>query len=114
MSNLTCLLLRDIDLPETPRSLDIGCGTGHSSFDLDKQCNHLCSIYGIDISHKSLEVAVKNAEKRGCTNISFEIGDAENLRFPDSFFDMVIGNMSFQFMPDKQKADYMLPGLYIY
>lgn len=104
MNNLTHLLLRDVDIPENPRSLDIGCGTGYSSFELEKLCNHKGTFYGIDISHKSIEHAVKNAKSRGCKNISFEIGDAENLRFPDSYFDLVIGNMSFQFIPDKQKA----------
>jgi ubiquinone/menaquinone biosynthesis C-methylase UbiE len=104
MTNLTHLLLRDIDIPENPRSLDIGCGTGYSSFELDKQCNQKGTIYGIDISHKSLDLARQTAENRGCSNISFEIGDAENLKFHDSYFDLVISNMAFQFIPDKRKA----------
>jgi len=104
MTNLTYLLLRDIHIPENPTMLDIGCGTGYSTFELDKQCNHKGTVYGIDISQKSIDNAVKNAETRGCTNITFQIGDAEDLRFPESSFDLVISNMCFQFIPHKMEA----------
>ena len=47
------------------------------------------------LSDGMLEVARRNAEAKG---------DAENLEYPDSMFDVVISNMSFQFLPDKQRA----------
>jgi ubiquinone/menaquinone biosynthesis C-methylase UbiE len=103
-SKLTNLLLRDINIPENPTTLDIGCGTGYSTFELEKQCNHKGTFYGIDISPKSITKAVQEAENRGRTNINFQIGDAEQLRFPESSFDLVISNMCFQFIPDKKRA----------
>ena len=73
-------------------------------FELEKQCNHKGTFYGIDISQKSITNAVQEAENRGRTNINFQIGDAEQLRFPESSFDLVISNMCFQFIPDKMRA----------
>jgi ubiquinone/menaquinone biosynthesis C-methylase UbiE len=104
MTSLTSLLLRDLEIPENPVTLDIGCGTGNSTLELYKKCNQKGTFYGVDISRKSISLAIKKADKIGCNNIQFQHGDAEELRFPDSTFDIVIGSMCFQFVPLKQKA----------
>ena len=104
MTTLTHLLLRDINIPENPTTLDIGCGTGYSTFELEKFCNDKGTFYGIDISQTSINNAVQNAENKGSTNINFQIGDAEQLRFQESSFDIVISNMCFQFIPNKMRA----------
>ena len=104
MTTLTNILLLDINIPENPTTLDIGCGTGHSTFALEKKCTHKGTFIGIDISQKSIDYAVQEAKNRESTNINFQIGDAEQLRFPESTFDLVISNMCFQFIPDKMRA----------
>jgi ubiquinone/menaquinone biosynthesis C-methylase UbiE len=104
MINLTNLLLRDLEIPENVIALDIGCGTGCSTFELFKKCNYTGSLYGIDISRKSIEKAIQNAAERGYSDLKFLVGDTEQLDFPDSMFNLVISNMCFQFLPDKYKA----------
>ena len=104
MMTLTHLLLRDVEIPENPVALDIGCGTGHSTFELYSKCKKRGDFHGIDISSSSIDMAIENADKRGCKNIQFRLGDAEDLRFQDSTFDIVIGNMCFQFMPSKKRG----------
>ena len=103
MITLTNLLLRDLEIPENPIALDIGCGTGCSTFELFKRARK-GSLYGIDISHKSIDKAIQNAAERGYYDIKFQVGDAEQLDFPDSMFNLIISNMCFQFFPDKRRA----------
>jgi ubiquinone/menaquinone biosynthesis C-methylase UbiE len=104
MIALTNLLLRDLEIPKNTIALDIGCGTGCSTFELFKRCNYKGSLYGIDISRKSIDKAIQNAAERGYSDIKFQVGDAEQLDFPDSMFHLVISNMCFQFIPNKNGA----------
>lgn len=104
MKNLSNLLLREIKIPENPVTLDIGSGTGITSFLLSKQIHNKGTIIGIDIAPSMVEVAKRNASQQGFTNIDFQVGDAERLDFTDSMFDLVICNMTFHHFPDKKKA----------
>jgi len=59
---------------KTDKLLDVGCGTGISS-DFD------CEVYAIDPSQKMLDL---------CPLINKLLGSAENIPYPDNFFDIVI------------------------
>ena len=97
-------LLGGLDVGEAPVALDVACGTGISTFALIEKARGKGEFHGMDISEGMLEVARRNAEVNGLTNVRFAKGDAENLDYPDAMFDVVICNMSFQFIPDKQRA----------
>jgi len=97
------LLQREITIPKEPVCLDIACGTGISTLELIKKCNYKGTFYGVDISQSMIETAKKNAIQKEI-NVNFKQGDAENLDFPDSYFDILTCNMSFHFFPNKEKA----------
>lgn len=84
--------------------LEIGCTNGFSSLEINKLTN--CTVVGIDINENSIE----NANKRIAENwldsskISFEVGNAENLRFPDNEFDLIICGNAMSFVSNKSKA----------
>jgi ubiquinone/menaquinone biosynthesis C-methylase UbiE len=101
IESLTKMLLRDMPKPETPRSLDVACGTGLSSFVLHDYLGG--EVHGVDLSPEVIAKAKKNAEKLGM-EIDFKEGDVENLPYPDDRFNTVISNMSFHFFPDKLQA----------
>ncbi|MGA3192027.1 MAG: methyltransferase domain-containing protein [Candidatus Bathyarchaeia archaeon] len=61
-------------------------------------------FYGIDISQKMLDLARARGAGLGYANVEFSKGDAEQLDFPESNFDLAISNQAFFFFPDKQKA----------
>lgn len=69
------------------RVLDIGCGTGHPSLHLTKDVG---SIVGIDKSERMIEIAKNKLSRSRADNISFEGGDAGNLRFHEGSFDAII------------------------
>ncbi len=104
MTGFTRLLLREISIPENPVCLDVGCGTGISTFELAKRIEDDGAIYGIDFSQLMIGQAVKNAEHLGFPDIKFSTGDAEQLDFHDSMFDLIISNQTLPYIPNKQKA----------
>jgi len=80
---------------EDKKILDYCCGAGVYSIlpALSK-----ATIFGIDISEKSIEVARKKADVLNISNqCFFSVGDAENLNFEDNFFDMILsyGSLSY-------------------
>ena len=70
------------------RILDFGCGDGGFSFELAEFGAH---VHGIDISPVSVDNAQKAAVEKGLADrCTFEVMDAEELTFPDAYFDYVV------------------------
>ncbi|MGB9913342.1 MAG: class I SAM-dependent methyltransferase [Candidatus Kapaibacteriota bacterium] len=80
--------------------LDAGCGTGNFSIKLAKLG---CKVTGIDISNEMLKIAIGKAQKLNL-NIYFIQGNAENLAFPNNFFDAVVSVATLEFIKQKDKA----------
>lgn len=67
--------------------LDIGCGPGTITEDLLDISEQ---VSGIDISEEMVEAARDRfKETKFKSRTTFEVGDAENLKFPDQFFDVI-------------------------
>jgi phosphatidylethanolamine/phosphatidyl-N-methylethanolamine N-methyltransferase len=83
------------------RILEIGVGTGISLPFYSKDTR----LVGADISEDMLAVARKRVESLGLTNVeSIEVGDAEDLRFEDSSFDVVMAQYVVSACPNPHKA----------
>ena len=84
-------------LNEDSHILDVGCGTGGNSVYLAKKYG--CRVTGVDISELMVEQAKKRAAEEGLeTLLSFSVGDAYSLDFPDETFDLVITLFVSQFL----------------
>jgi ubiquinone/menaquinone biosynthesis C-methylase UbiE len=91
-STLTDPLLRDIRIytPEFSgmkagdRVLDVCCGTGDQAIHYAKRG---IIATGVDLSPSMIKLAERNKRKQGLRNVSFQIADAQNLPFENSFFD---------------------------
>ncbi|KAK4692195.1 hypothetical protein P7C71_g4963, partial [Lecanoromycetidae sp. Uapishka_2] len=68
--------------------LDIGCGPGSITADLAALVPQ-GQVVGIDVGPVSIEEARKMANERGLKNVTFDVGDAHALDFPNHFFDIV-------------------------
>ena len=80
-------VLREVaQLQGTERVLDIGTGTGHTALAVAQGANH---VVGIDLTPQMLEQARQLAAERQITNVTFEEGDAQRLRYEDDSFDVV-------------------------
>ena len=67
------------------RLLDVGCGIGIDSIQLDR-CGF--DVVAIDLTESAIEVARRFARARS-VDIDFRVGDAERLEFTDGSFDAV-------------------------
>jgi SAM-dependent methyltransferase len=77
------------------RVLDVACGTGNTAIPAARAG---ATVTGSDIATNLLEQARARAESEGL-NIKFEEGDAENLPYEDSSFDVVVTMFGAMFAP---------------
>jgi len=82
------------------RVLDVGTGTGSLAFAVEAATTS-GEVVGIDPSEGFISFAKKNA-KTGRT--SFEVGDAQALKFKDASFDQTMALLVMNFVPDHDKA----------
>lgn len=95
------LLVDFTDVPDTGRVLDVGSGTGSLSFAIAER-KPQCHVLGIDPS--SEYIAYANSRNRFPDRVGFEVGDAQELRFPDAAFEASLSLLVFNFIPDAGKA----------
>ena len=79
-------LIRALKPRKSEVVLDVATGTGFTAVGLAGLVGH---VTGIDVTDEMLVQAGKLARERGCTNVRFELGDAMEIGYPDSSFDIV-------------------------
>ena len=84
------------------RILEVGCGTGTNACYLAEK--HGCTVVGIDIAEYMVEQATRKAAELGLSDrVTFRVGNAYRLDFPDATFDAIITVFVSQFL-DPAKA----------
>lgn len=74
---------------DTPlQVLDVATGTADFAIDIARRSAAGSHVTGIDLSQGMLDIGKEKVAKEGL-DITLEIGDAENLAFPDGTFDRV-------------------------
>jgi SAM-dependent methyltransferase len=86
-------------------ALDLGCGPGTATFPLARRVGPGGRVVGIDLAPPMVAWAERAAEKQSLTNVTFEVGDAEDLSvFADGSFALVISNFGIIFAPSPEKV----------
>jgi ubiquinone/menaquinone biosynthesis C-methylase UbiE len=80
------------------RLLDVATGTGEVAL---RAARLGAEVTGVDISEGMLDAA-RTAAGREDTSATFELGDAQKLRFGDASFDVVSSSFGCIFAPDKE------------
>jgi ubiquinone/menaquinone biosynthesis C-methylase UbiE len=80
--------------------LEVAVGTG-ILFEQVLQENPNGRNEGIDLTEEILAYAKMRAEKTGASNYNLKVGDAYQLSFPDSSFDVLLNNYMFDLIPEK-------------
>jgi ubiquinone/menaquinone biosynthesis C-methylase UbiE len=94
-------LVASCSVPDEGQLLDVGSGTGSLSFAIAKLKTRL-RVVGVDPSNDYVGHA--NNRNPVPDRVSFEIGDAQHLRFADATFCGSVSLLVFNFIPDPLKA----------
>ncbi|HBD84766.1 MAG TPA: hypothetical protein DC056_12215 [Dehalococcoidia bacterium] len=88
------------NLEEGSKVLDLGCGYGATARYLAR--NYGCSVVGINISEKELELAqVRGVQENLQDSLTFESGDFHRLKYGDESFNVVWSQEAFLHGADK-------------
>ena len=88
-------------LKQGERVLDLGSGGGIDCFLAAQQVGATGHITGLDMTPDMLELARKNLETTGLTNVEFVEGEMESIPLPEACVDVVISNCVICLSPDK-------------
>ena len=93
-----------VDYMASGTILDIGTGPGYLPIEIAGRSSSLY-ITGIDLSRKLIKMAQSNSAKAGLSDrLRFQFGNAGNLAFDDSSFDMVISTGMLHSLKDPLKV----------
>lgn len=93
-------LCEAVDLLPGQKVLDVATGSGNTALAAARRD---CKVTGVDY----VETLIERAKLRAATDrfqIDFHVGDAEDLRFPDGSFDVVLSTFGAMFAPYQEKA----------
>ncbi len=94
------LLCEAVDLRSGDTVLDVATGSGNTAISAARR---FCDVTGSDLAPESIEHARRRAEAEGM-EITFEVGDAEELPYDDGSFDVVLSTIGVMFAADQEKA----------
>lgn len=97
------LLVRAVSDAAASRVLDIGCGTGATTFAVARALGPEGRCTGIDISEPMIAAARARAEREG-RSASFICSDAQTCVFAPASFDMIISRLGVMFFADPVQA----------
>ncbi len=96
-------LYKYLELKPSQTVVDVGCGTGAFSRLLLNGIISHGKVIGVDRNKRLLSSANRIAKEKGLRNISFKLGRAESLPFPDNFADRVVCQMVLWVMNDSNR-----------
>jgi SAM-dependent methyltransferase len=96
--------MRELQLAQGQRVLDIGCGSGQTTLALAEAVGAKGAVLGVDISQPMLEVARRRAGANGVTNARFEQADAQTEPFEAGGFDVAFSRFGVMFFADPVAA----------
>jgi len=100
---ITDMELKILGLKAGMKVLDAGCGTGVISRKMAKIV-YPAEVHGVDIDEVFIEEAKRMACEEGIENVKFEVGDVNNLDYPDGLFDITYCRLVLMHVEDPIKT----------
>jgi ubiquinone/menaquinone biosynthesis C-methylase UbiE len=94
------LLCEAVDLRAGDKVLDVATGSGNTALSAARR---FCETTGIDYVPDLIGQAEERAEAEGL-EVTFEVGDAEDLPYQEASFDAVLSTFGIMFAPDQEMA----------
>jgi SAM-dependent methyltransferase len=84
--------------------VDIGSGAGLDAMLAAKAVGNTGHVFGIDMTAEMIQRAEENVRQAGLQNITFLLGEAEDMPLADATADWVISNCVINLSPDKDSV----------
>ena len=84
--------------------LDLGCGGGFDSFLAGTAVGPTGLVIGVDMTPEMVMKARDNARTMKVVNVSFRLGEIENLPVADASVDVILSNCVINLSPDKARV----------
>jgi ubiquinone/menaquinone biosynthesis C-methylase UbiE len=94
------LLCEAVNVHAGDKVLDVATGNGNTAISAARR---FCDVTGVDYVPELIEDARRRAEVEGL-EITFDVGDAEDLPYPDASFDVVLSTVGVMFAPHQEKV----------
>jgi ubiquinone/menaquinone biosynthesis C-methylase UbiE len=91
------LLIETAGIGSGDEVLDVACGPGLVVCEVARVARH---VTGVDLTRAMIEQAEARQRSLGLTNLTWSVGDAQPLAFPDAAFSRVITRYSFHHFTD--------------
>ncbi|MFL5581886.1 MAG: arsenite methyltransferase [Gemmatimonadaceae bacterium] len=91
-------------LSEGETVLDLGSGGGIDVLLSAKRVGPTGKAYGLDMTDEMLDLALRNKEKAGATNVEFLKGHIESIPLPSNTVDVIISNCVINLSGDKRQV----------
>jgi ubiquinone/menaquinone biosynthesis C-methylase UbiE len=84
--------------------LDLGSGAGFDCFLAAGKVGKTGTVIGVDMTPEMIDKARRNAAESGHENVTFRLGEIENIPAADNCVDVVISNCVIDLSPDKKRV----------
>jgi SAM-dependent methyltransferase len=89
-------------IEDSSKVLEIGSNTGFTSIEIARVKKS--TITGIDVSIDAVNVAKEWVKSENLNNVSFQVGNAESINFPNGHFDVLVCGGATSFISNKKLA----------
>jgi SAM-dependent methyltransferase len=86
------------------RVLDFGCGFGETSLELGRLVGPTGEVLGLDCTSSFLEIANRERNEAGLSNVRYELGDAQVHPLPPAHFDVAFARFGVMFFESAVRA----------
>lgn len=84
--------------------IDLGSGAGNDCFVARAETGSGGQVIGIDFTEAMIQKARANARQLGYSNVSFQLGDIEEMPLSSNFADVVLSNCVLNLVPYKDRV----------
>lgn len=94
----------DFGIERGDKVLDIGCGFGETALEIGDMVGPEGEVLGIDCTDAFLDIAERERDEAGASNVRFEVGDAQVHEFVEDHFDVVYSRFGVMFFQSAVRA----------
>lgn len=85
------------DIQPGDKVLDIGCGYGETCLEIGRIVGPEGEVLGLDCTEDFIEIANRERDEAGLSNVKFAVGDAQTYELPENYYDVVYSRFGVMF-----------------